>query len=118
MLDSIVQFLTDNPLVAIILAVLVIALVAALLKRVFKAAVIIFAILLLSSGTVYHFAERQLEEKGKTLIESGKKVLKKGVKEIERTAGEKLLPVLEDSTKNARDSSPAARPRRVQKKLP
>ena len=98
-MDAITNFLSANPLIALALAILAIILVLSVLKKLFKLALIIGIILLLSGGTVYHFAKEQVDTRGRELLQQGKQLLREGAETVEKRFAAELQPeTSKDST--------------------
>jgi hypothetical protein len=83
-MDTVTAFLSDNPLIALALGILAIVLVLSVLKKLFKLALIIGIVLLLSGGTVYHFAKKQVDTRGRELLLKGKELLREGAERVEK----------------------------------
>lgn len=111
-MDAVTNFLSANPLIALALAILAIILVLSVLKKLFKLALIIGIILLLSGGTVYHFAKEQMDTRGRELLQQGKQLLREGAERVEKHLANEAQPAApKDSTQRS------AQPR-AQKKAP
>ena len=99
---AISDFLSANPLIALALAILAIVLIFSIFKKLFKIAIIIAIILLLGGGTVYHFARKQFDTRGRELLHKGKELLRAGTEKVEETiTGEsRTLSAKDSSTRN------------------
>lgn len=111
-MNEITSFLSDNPLIALALAILVIIFVLSVLKKLFKIALVIGIILLFAGGTVNHFARKQFDAHGKELLDKGKALLREGKEKIERTITDELAaPPAQDSASRVADRASAKKPR-------
>jgi hypothetical protein len=95
-MEALMAYLTENPLVGILLAGLVLSMVWSIVKKLLKVAVILGLIFLSSSGATYHFAQLDLAERGKQIL----KQTEKKIHEVR-----KQIPGLRDTSGNDSDSN-------------
>ncbi|MBI5645400.1 MAG: hypothetical protein HY962_00590 [Ignavibacteriae bacterium] len=90
MVDHAVSYLIDNPILALLLGLLAISLLLSLAKKLFKIALVIAIVLAIAGGSVLHFANQQVKEHGKVLIDKGTELIEDGARTVEKHVKEKL----------------------------
>ncbi len=85
-----IDFLRANPVIGLILLVLLVFVFLSIVKKLFKLALIIALIFLISGGALFHISHLEFAKKGKELLQSAEKTVSTKVR--------KYLPGF-DSTK-------------------
>ncbi len=106
-MNSWIDYLVANPVIALSMAVVLILFIFMVLRKLIKWAIVSFVILALAIGVTYKDSQKpdvikELEKKTEKVIESGRKkagkIIKKGKKEIEKVT-EKSINKIKDNVK-------------------
>lgn len=85
-MDAVLEYLTQNPLIALAFLVVAVAIVFTVAKKLFKAAVVLLVVFLVAGGTVFHISRQEVMDAGSKVWEEGKElgkdVIKKGTKAV------------------------------------
>jgi hypothetical protein len=74
-----IDFLQENPLVAVALVIVVLLIVLSVMKKLFKIALVLIVIFLIAGGTVFHISQREIADKGKELLQKAGETAKEKI---------------------------------------
>jgi hypothetical protein len=83
------DFLRQNPLIALALVIIAVAVLFTVMKKLFKVALLLLVVLLIAGGTIFGISRQQVESAGRKAMEEGKELYHLGKDALEKKLSDK-----------------------------
>jgi hypothetical protein len=92
LMDAVLDYLRQNPLIALALLIVAVAIVLTLVKKLFKVAVVLLVVFLVAGGTVFQVSKQDVLDAGEKALREGKKLGREAVEKGREVYREQIAP--------------------------